>query len=660
MIRILQSAGPTLKIILGGLLVLICGSMVITLVPGGFGNSLGIGGPGKGIVASIGDEQVTVPDVQREARLMIRQRYPQAGAQASMLLPFVAGQAAEQLINKKALIVEAHRMGLRVSDDEVRDELQHGQLGANLFPDGKFIGQEEYENLLQRNDLTVVQFEQSVKDDILFRKLRALIGSSAYVGEPEVRKEFDKRSTKVKFDYAVLTQADILKGLHPTEPELKAFYDRNKASYANSIPEKRKIKYALVESSKVAAATTVTDQELQAYYDRHRDEYRFPERVKVAQSQVKVPLPTPGGKVDEKGVEEARKKAEDALKQLKAGGDFAKLAGQYSDDSGSAKNGGEIGWILRGQAAPEFEKVAFSLPKGQTSDLVRTSIAFHIIRVEDKETAHVKLFAEVKNEIADKVKEEKTARATEGAANALVSQARTAGIDKAAADKGVQLVTTDFFARTDNLPGLAAAPQFIDAVFNEAEKAPPNVAQIPQGYVVFELEGIKPPATPSFEDIRARVETEFKTERAGLLLQQKTQELSDRAKAEHNLKKAAKELGATIKTSDLVLPDGQVPDVGSMTGAANAIFALKPGEISGRVLTGANGVVAQLVEKQLPTDQEYSDKKDQIREGLLESKQNELFSLFVTNLRKNMEKSKRLKVNQEELKNLSRRGSEEG
>ncbi len=660
MIRILQSAGPTLKIILGGLLVLICGSMVITLVPGGFGNSLGIGGPGKGVIASIGDEQVTVPEVQREARLMIRQRYPQAGAQASMLLPFVAGQAAEQLINKKALIVEAHRMGLRVSDDEVRDELQHGQLGANLFPDGKFIGQEEYENLLQRNDLTVVQFEQSVKDDILFRKLRALIGSSAYVGEPEVRKEFDKRNTKVKFDYAVLTQADILKGLHPTEPELKAFYDRNKASYANSIPEKRKIKYALIESSKVAAATTVTDQELQAYYDRHRDEYRFPERVKVAQIQVKVPLPTPGGKVDEKGVEEARKKAEDALKQLKAGGDFAKLAGQYSDDSGSAKNGGEIGWILRGQAAPEFEKVAFSLPKGQTSDLVRTSIAFHIIRVEDKETAHVKLFAEVKNEIADKVKEEKTARATEGAANALVSQARTAGIDKAAADKGVQLVTTDFFSRADNLPGLAAAPQFIDAVFNEAEKAPPNVAQVPQGYVVFELEGIKPPATPSFEDVRARVETEFKTERAGLLLQQKTQELSDRAKAEHNLKKAAKELGATIKTSDLVLPDGQVPDVGSMTGAANAIFALKPGEISGRVLTGANGVVAQLVEKQLPTDQEYSEKKDQIREGLLESKQNELFSLFVTNLRKNMEKSKRLKVNQEELKNLSRRGSEEG
>ena len=319
MIRILQSAGPTLKIILGGLLVLICGSMVITLVPGGFGNSLGIGGPGKGVIASIGDEQVTVPDVQREARLMIRQRYPQAGAQASMLLPFVAGQAAEQLINKKALIVEAHRMGLRVSDDEVRDELQHGQLGANLFPDGKFIGQEEYENLLQRNDLTVVQFEQSVKDDILFRKLRALIGSSAYVGEPEVRKEFDKRNTKVKFDYAVLTQADILKGLHPTEPELKAFYDRNKASYANSIPEKRKIKYALIESSKVAAATTVTDQELQAYYDRHRDEYRFPERVKVAQIQVKVPLPTPGGKVDEKGVEEAQKESRGRLEATQGG-----------------------------------------------------------------------------------------------------------------------------------------------------------------------------------------------------------------------------------------------------------------------------------------------------------------------------------------------------
>ncbi|HKM86192.1 MAG TPA: peptidyl-prolyl cis-trans isomerase [Terriglobales bacterium] len=659
MIRQLQNAGPTLKIILGAMLVIICASMAITLIPGGIGSSLGIGAPPAGVLATIGDQTVTVPEVQREARIMIRQQFPKGGPQASMLLPYFASQAAERLISEKTQVAEAHHLGLRVSDDELREELQHGPLAPTLFPDGKFIGQEEYENLLQRNDLTVPMFEAQVKEDILTRKLRALVSGSAFVGDTEVRDEFNRRNTKVKFEYAVITQADILKGLHPTDEELKAFYDRNKATYNNSIPEKRRIEYVVVDSAKIAGATTVTDQDLQAYYDQHRDEYRVPEQVKVTHILIKTPLPAPGAKEDEKAIADARAKAEDVLKQVKAGGDFAKLAEKYSDDPGSAKSGGELGWIGRGRTVPEFEKAAFSLSKGQTSDLVKSSYGFHIIRVEDKQNAHLKTLAEVKSEIEEKVKQGKTAHATEAAANALLSQARTDGFDKAPAAKGQAAVTTDFFGRTDNLPGLAANPQFMEAVFNETEKAPPDLVQVPQGYVVFQLLAIKPPATPTFEDIRSRVESEFKNERAGFLLHQKTQELSDRAKAGHDLKKAAKDLGATVKTSDLVLPDGQVPDIGSMS-SASAIFSLKPGEISGPITAGGNGVVAQLLEKQPPTDQEFAEKKDGIRQSLLEAKQNDLFGLFVTNLRRDMEKSKQLKVNQEEMKNLTRQGGEEG
>ena len=641
------------------MLVFICASMAITLIPGGIGSSLGIGAPPAGVLASIGDQTVTVPEVQREAKAMIRQQFPKGGPQASMLLPYFASQAAEQLINEKALVAEAHRMGLRVSDDELRDELQHGQLGSMLFPDGKFVGQEEYENFVRRNDLTVPQFEGLEKDFILVRKLRALVSSSAFVGDTEVRDEFNRRNTKVKFEYAVITQADILKGLHPTDEELKAFYEHNKATYNNSIPEKRQIKYVVVDSAKIATATNVTDQDLQAYYDQHRDEYRVPEQVKVSHILIKTPLPAPGAKEDEKAIADARAKIEGVLKELKAGGDFAKLAEKYSDDPGSAKSGGDLGWIGRGRTVPEFEKAAFSLGKGQTSDLVKSSYGFHIIRVEDKQEAHLKTLAEVKSEIEEKVKQQKTARATETAANALLSQARTDGFDKAAAAKGQAAVTTEFFSRTDHLPGLAANPQFMDAVFNEADKAPPDVVQVPQGYVVFQLLAIKPPATPTFEEIRSRVESEFKNERAAFLLQQKTQELSDRAKAAHDLKKAAKDLGATVKTSDLVPPDGQVPDIGSMT-SASAIFSLKPGDISGPITAGGNGVVAQLLEKQIPTDQEFVAKKDEIRQSLLEAKQNDLFGLFVANLRKDMEKSHRLKVNQEEMKNLTRQGGQEG
>jgi len=659
MIRTLQNAGRATKFILGGLLVLICASMAITLIPGGIGTSLGIGAPPAGVLATIGDQTVTVPEVQREARAMIRQQMPRGGPQAAMLMPYFASQAAEQLINEKALVAEAHRMGLHVSDDELRDELQHGQLGSMLFPEGKFVGQEEYENFVQRNDMTVPQFEELEKNYILVRKLRALVSSSAFVGDTEVRDEFEQRNTKVKFEYAVITQADILKGLHPTDEELKAFYERNKASYNNSIPEKRQIKYAIVDSSKIGSAITVADQDLQTYYDQHREEYRVPEQVKVSHILIKTPLPAPGAKEDEKGIADARAKAEDVLKQVKAGGDFAKLAEKYSDDPGTAKAGGDLGWIGRGRAVPEFEKAAFSLAKGQTSDLVKSSYGFHIIRIEDKQAAHVKTLAEVKSEIEEKAKQDKTARATEAAANALLSQARTAGFDQAAAAKGDAVVSTDFFGRSDTLPGLAANPQFMETVFNESDKAPPDMTQVPQGYVVFQLLGIKPPATPTFEEIRSKVESQFKNERAGFLLQQKTQELSDRAKADHDLKKAAKELGATVKTSELVAPDGQVPDIGSMA-SATAIFALKPGDISGPITAGGNGVVAELMEKQAPTDQDFATKKDEIRQGLLEAKQNDLFGLFVTNLRKDMENTHKLKVNQEEMKNLTRQGGQEG
>jgi peptidyl-prolyl cis-trans isomerase D len=200
----------------------------------------------------------------------------------------------------------------------------------------------------------------------------------------------------------------------------------------------------------------------------------------------------------------------------------------------------------------------------------------------------------------------------------------------------------------------------MDAVFTTTEKSPPDVAPASQGVVVFQLLAVKPAATPTFEEIRSRVEEEFKNERSSVLLSQKLQELSDRAKSEHDLKRAAKELGATVKTSDLVAPDGQVPDVGSMAGQASVAFNMKPGDISGPINSGANGVVIALVANEKPSDADFAAKRDQIRDSLLQGKQQELFSLFVSNLRDQMEKSGKIKINQDEMKQLTRTGSEQG
>ncbi len=210
------------------------------------------------------------------------------------------------------------------------------------------------------------------------------------------------------------------------------------------------------------------------------------------------------------------------MKQVKAGGNFTELAKKYSEDPGSGKNGGSLGFIGRGRTVPEFEKAAFSLAKGATSDLVQSSYGFHIIRVDDKQAAHVKTLDEVKDQIEQSIKQQKAGQAVTNQVNALLSQARSAGLDRAAAAKSLQVVSTDFVSRTDNLPGIGNSPQFMSAIFGQAEKAPPDQVQLPQGYAVFEIEAIKPAATPTFDEIRSRVESEFKNERAAALLLQKT------------------------------------------------------------------------------------------------------------------------------------------
>jgi len=316
---------------------------------------------------------------------------------------------------------------------------------------------------------------------------------------------------------------------------------------------------------------------------------------------------------------------------------------------------------VRGRTVPEFEKSAFSLPKGGTSDLVQTSYGFHIIHIDDKQDANLKSLAEVTPQIEPLIKQQKAEQAAEGQANALVAQARSQGLDKAAASKGLSVITTDFVAKSDSLPGIGSAPQFMDAVFNAADKAPADEAQIPSGFVIFQLQAIKPAATPTFDEIRSPVESEFKEERSTSLLSQKTQELSDRAKAGHDLKKAAKELGATMKSTDgFVKPDGQVPDIGAMSGPANVAFSLKVGDISGPLVNATNGAVLSVTAQQAPSEEEYAQKADQIRDSLLQGKQQELFGIFVVNLRDQMEKSGKIKINDKELKNLTHAQGGEG
>jgi peptidyl-prolyl cis-trans isomerase D len=655
MIKFLQTPSRAKKIILGGLLLIICAAMVITLVPGGFlGDAFGVGSPGQGVLAKVGDHEVTYVEAQQMARNMVRQQFSGRSV-PSQLMPLFVQRAVQDLILQKAMLVEAERMGLRVNDAELAEYLQHGPFTSQLFPNGQFIGPQAYENFVQAGfNLSVPQFEGLLKNELLTRKLRNVVEASAMVSDSELRKEFVKKNTKVKFEYAVLTQEDISKQIKPGDAELKAYFEKNKNNYTNAIPEKRKAQYVYIDSAKLKGKAQVTPDDLKRYYNQHIDEYRVPEEVKVRHILIKTPPPGADGKPAQKGIDTAKAKAEDLLKKIKAGANFAELARRNSEDPGSASQGGELGWIGRGRTVPEFEKAAFSLKPGETSDLVQSSYGFHIIQVEDKHTAHVKTLDEVKAQIEPVLAAEKASQQAETLASTVETQARaTGGLQAAAQKNGLELHTTPLVARTDSIPNIGAAPEFMSALFSARLNNPPERVRLPAGYAIFQVQEIKPPQTPTFEEIKSRVEEDFRRERAGQLLTQKLQELSDRARAGHNLKKAAAEAGATVKTSELVLPDQQVPDIGSFNGPASLVFDMKPGEISAPIQTQRGGVVVALLEKQEPNPADFDKQKDQLREELLSKKRSQMLDLFLDSLRTRMEKEGKIRVNKQELDRLT-------
>jgi peptidyl-prolyl cis-trans isomerase D len=648
MIKFLQSGNKAAKYLLAGFLLIIAASMVTYLIPGFMTDT---SASETGVVASVGGH-----DIHREEVARMVQAQARGNQIPDFYLPILRQQAVRQLIQQAELQYESERMGLSVSDQEFRDELQYGPYKQAFFPGGKWIGSEKYKEMLTQGGTTVENFERDVRLDLLQRKLVNVIGASAAASEADVEKAFKDQNTKVKFEYAILKLEDVSKTVKPTDTELKAFYDANKPRYTNSIPEKRQIKYFVLNDKNFADKVTIDPAEIQRAYSANQNAYRIPERVKVRHILIETPKPGPDGKVDQKGIDDARAKAQDVLKQVKATGDWEGLAKKYSGDPGSKDKGGELGWLGRGQTVAEFDKVAFAQNKGQISDPVQSSFGFHIIQTEDKEDAHLKPLAEVKPQIEEAIKQEKIKGLMSQAATDAEGIAQKQGLDKAAAKYGAPVISSNPIARTDALPGIGPQPQLMDAIFSVNDKAGPQASQTPQGTVVFEVTKIDPARTPSLEEIKDKVTADFKNQRAADILRRKIQEMADRAHAEHDLAKAAKEAGATVKTSDMVSRTAQVPDIGSMSGPAAAAFTMKQGEISGPLNLGASQAVLQIVEKQEPSasDPEFAKQRDQLRERLASQKRQEVLGVFVSDLNTRLEKEGKVKINKTEMDNLAK------
>ncbi|HTV04289.1 MAG TPA: peptidyl-prolyl cis-trans isomerase [Acidobacteriaceae bacterium] len=642
MIRFLQKDTKFVKVLFWIIISVSCIAMVIFLVPGLFSGqtsttdtyaTIGYGGIlGRFLPAT---DTISMTDVQRLAQSVLqRQGLPDT------LMPFILPRVGQGLIQQHIELIEAKHLGITATDQDVRNFLHSGEWGMLFFPGGNFIGDQKYTQFVaDQFGMTTQKFESEIKEEIIEDRLRALITGGVTVSDNDVRTAYIAQATKIKFDYAVIDSDALRNEINPTDAELEVYFKRNAAKYAQAIPEQRKIEYvAFTASDLPQAPAPVTEPDIEQYYEQHLSDYQLPEQVKVRHILIAV------NSQDPKADAAAKAKALSILDQLHHGANFADLAKKYSDDPGSKSQGGELGWIKHGVTVPNFDKVAFSLQPGQTSGLVRTRYGYHIIQVEAKQAAHTQPIDEVKPQIMATLTRQHETQAEQAFAHQLSAESAKSGLAATAAAHHLKLVTTDLLSQSSIVPDVADGSQMLAGAFSAQKNGPPQVASTGDGFAVYQVTAISPAHAPDFASYKSHILDDYRNELLPQLLATKANELADRAKTDGDLAKAAKEMGAKMETSDLVGHDAQVPDIGALSTVAPQLFDLNPGQLSGPINTGHTGVVARLIDKQLPTSDEITKNFDATRDTLLSQRRSAMFDVFVSNLQNIYLKDGRIRI----------------
>ncbi|HEY8714591.1 MAG TPA: peptidyl-prolyl cis-trans isomerase, partial [Candidatus Acidoferrum sp.] len=427
--------------------------------------------------------------------------------------------------------------------------------------------------------------------------------------------------------------------LTPSESEIKAEYEKNKSRY--QVPEKRIVRYALVDTNQLRRSVQVSDDQLKAQYQANIQQYQVPNRVHVEHI-----LLMTVGKTDAE-VEEIKKTAEDVLKQAKKpGAKFEDLAKKYSEDPGTKDKGGDLGWITQGQTVPEFEKTAFGLQKGQTSDLVKTQYGFHIIKVLDKETARTKTFDEVKDSLRAPMALEQADKQASDEADQMakvIRQSNKTSIDDLAKQFHLTASETRPVSLSDPILELGNSKEVKDAIFRLRADELSLPLRTDRGYVVLSVKQISPAHQGTLEEVHEQVVGDLKQEESGKLAQTKADELAKRVKAGEKFETAAKALGLEAKTSDMITRNDSISGAASGKQLGEA-FQLKPGDVAPPLSLGANWMVYKVAAKDEPNPADFDKQKKALTEQLLQSKRNVAFEAFKTTLETRLKQEGKVKI----------------
>lgn len=534
-------------------------------------------------------------------------------------------QVLQQLISEQAMVAEAGRLGITVTDDEVRRRI----LAMPEFQlNGQFVGEAQYQAMLNsaRPPMTPGEFEAGLRRQLLVEKLRAVVTDWVAVTDAEADAEFTRRNEKVKVQLVHVASSAFLGQMTATDAEVGAYFDAHKETYR--IGERRKVRYLLVDVESLRQGIIVSSREVERYYNDNIEMYSTPEQVRASHILFKTE-----GK-DGAAVKAA---AEKVLAEAARGADFAELAKKYSEDESNAKLGGDLDYFTRGRMVPGFEEAAFGAEPGLIPGLVETTYGFHIIKVVDKKAGSVRTLDEVKAQIREQLVGEKAQRLADTRAEEVAKEIKApADLDSVAKARGWKVEETGFFAADEPILALGAAPQVSAAIFalNEGEVSTP--LRVGRGYAIAALSGRQDPSIPKFEDVKDRVRNDVLRDKAARAASEKAASVAAALKAAPDFAGAAKKAGYEAKSSELVARGSALPEVGVNAAVEKTAFALAAGAVSDPIGAGDGTAIVKVVERQDVKPDEMAASRESVRQDLLDTRRTEFFTAYMAKARERM------------------------
>jgi len=411
-------------------------------------------------VATVNGEAISQKSYQHELQMQRERLRQMLGAQfnPNLMDAQLKQRTLDDMVNHELLSQAAQSNGYRVSSDLVIKTIETID---GFQEDGKFSNA-RYKQLLQLQGETPATFESRMHRAILTQQSYSGLAATEFATPRAVDSLLKLQEQTRDIGYLILKADNYKKSEDASDEVVKQLYEKNKDRYMT--PEMVSLQYLELDAKKLADTTTKpTDEELKQFYDERSSMYMVPEERKSSHILLKV-----DPDANKEQIEAVKKKAEDIRKQLINGADFAELAKKYSDDPGSSKLGGDIGFMGKGSLDPAYEKAMYALKVGEISEPVLSSFGYHIIKLTEIHEAKVKTFEQVKSSLISDYQQNQADKKYFDLADKLTNRAYEVNdtLQDAADATGLKIQTTDMFAKSGG-KGIAANPKVLNSAFSE-------------------------------------------------------------------------------------------------------------------------------------------------------------------------------------------------